>query len=43
MASVCTVEKCTDYDGVHFIEGLVKCEGVIEDLAGFGVFGAVDD
>jgi len=37
------VEKCTDCDGVLFIDGLVKCKRVIEDLAGFSVFGVVDD
>jgi len=37
------VEKYTDCFGVLFIEGLVKCERVIENLAGFGVFGPVDD
>jgi len=37
------VEKCIDCDGVLFIDGLVKCKRVIEDLAGFGVFGVVDD
>jgi len=43
MAKECIAEKCTDCDGVLFIEGLVKCKRVIEDLAGFGVFRAVDD
>lgn len=36
-------EKCTDCEGVLFIEGLVNCERVIEVLEGFGVFEAVDD
>jgi len=43
MAWVCIEGKCTDCDGVVFIEGLLKGKRVIEDLAGFSVFGAVDE
>jgi len=34
------VKKCTDSDGVHFIESLVNDERV---LTGFGVLGVADD
>jgi len=28
MAKVCIAEKCTDCDGVLFVEGLVKCDSI---------------
>jgi len=28
---------------MNFIEALLECGRVVEDLAGFGVFGAVDN
>lgn len=43
MASVYIGEKITDCNGVFFIECLMKCENVVKDLAGFGVFGPVGD
>jgi len=37
-AKVYIVKKCTDCDGVLYVEGLLKCKGVIGDIADFGVF-----
>jgi len=42
MIKVYVEGKISDCNDVLFIEGLVECGRVIEDLAGFGVFGAVD-
>jgi len=36
-------EKSSDFNDVLFVEGLVECGKVVEDLAGFSVFGAFDD
>lgn len=35
--------KSSDCNDVPFIDGLMECGKVIEDLVGFSVFGAVDD
>ena len=43
MIKVSIAEKCTDCNDVLFIEDLVKCGRVIEDLACFVVFETVDD
>lgn len=41
MIKVYIEENNSDCNNVPFIEGLVKCGRVVEDLPGFGVFGAV--
>jgi len=43
MIKVYIEEKSTDFNNVPFTEGLVDCGRVVEDLAGFCVFRAVDD
>jgi len=40
---VYTEEESYDCNDVLFIDGLVECGMSVEDLTGFGVFGAVDD
>lgn len=38
IAKVYIVKKCTDCESVLFVEGLVKCKRVVEDILDFGVF-----
>lgn len=38
IAKVYIVKKCTDCDGALYVVGLLKCKGVIEDIADFGIF-----
>lgn len=43
MIKVYTEEESYDCNDVLFIDGLVECGMSVEDLTGFGVFGAVDE
>jgi len=43
MIKVYIEEKSSDCNNIPFIDDLVECGRVVEDLAGFSVFGAVDE